>query len=247
MDGTGPSGLTVDWTKRQIFVIVMQWLGVGSVLFALSINGKLWPVHQFDHSNVTDSKPYMRRATLPIRYEIENVSSTSAATMRQVCCAVSSGGGFNPRGKIFTHRRSNASLSTSNETFLMAIRLGSGYTRRTINPIGINAINTTNGGVIIRAYLYATLTNATFAESFVGSSFAGAEIDTAASAFSTTNAVYITDNAFTDDSNSLITRFENTLVLAADIAGTADILVITGQRLTAQSETVSVSLQWQEY
>lgn len=248
MDGTGPSGITVDWTKRQIFAFALQWLGVGEVVCALSIGGKTWPVHIFNHSNLTDSKPYMRRATLPVRYEIENVSAVAGATMRQICTTVFSGGGFNPRGKIFAHRRStDVTLATGNETFAMAIRLKSTNNRRTINPLTVNAICTTGGAVILRCYLYATLTNATFAEAFTGSGFSGSEIDIAATAFDVTNAVQPLDVGFSDKTDSLVTSFENTLLLSSNIAGTADIMVITLQRKTNQSETVSVALQWQEF
>jgi len=249
MDGTGPSGFTADWTKRQIFGIQLQWLGVGDVVLGLSIDRKLWPVHIFVNPNNGVQFPYMRKAYLPVRYEIENISSGTGATLRQICSTVSSYGGFNPRGKIFAARRAAlVSLTTANETFAMAFRLKTTRNRRTINPLQISAICTSGGFVVVRVYLYATLTGATWAQTFAGSANSAVEVDGAATAFDITNAVCVLDTGFSNQSDQLVTAFENTLLAAANIAGTADIILITLQRLGAnQTETVSVGMQWQEY
>lgn len=248
MDGTGVSGYTADWTKRQIFGFQLQWLGVGDVVCGIDIDGRLWPVHVFKNPNQGDPYPYMRRAYLPVRYEIENVSSGTGGTLRQICSAVTSYGGFNPRGKIFAARRAAlVSLGTNNETFALAARLKSTRNRQTLNPLQVSAICTSGGFIAIRAYLYASLTGATWAETFAGSSNSAVEIDGASSAFSTANAVCVLETGFSNQADQLVTAFENTLLSAANIAGTADIVLITLQRLTNNAETVSIALQWQEY
>lgn len=95
MDGTGNSGITVDWTKAQIFIIDFEWLGVGRVRFGLNINGVTTYVHEFDNAN-NITNVYMRSPNQPIRYEIR--STGGAATLKQICASVQSEGGFNAAG-----------------------------------------------------------------------------------------------------------------------------------------------------
>jgi len=94
MDGTGPSGVTLDESKTQIFVIDLQWLGVGTVRYGFSIDGRLDYVHAVHNANV-QNVVYTQTANLPIRYRIEN--TTAQAAPRElvcICTAVDSEGGF---------------------------------------------------------------------------------------------------------------------------------------------------------
>lgn len=98
LDGTGPSGLTFDVTKAQIFFTDIEWLGVGTVRCGFVINGQLIHCHSFNHANIIDST-YMTTASLPIRYEIENTGNTaSSSTMKQICSSVLSEGGYELSG-----------------------------------------------------------------------------------------------------------------------------------------------------
>lgn len=99
LDGTGPSKITLDLTKAQIFFTDIEWLGVGSVRCGFVINGRLIHCHSFHHANIEDSV-YMTTACLPIRYEIENTAETdSASTLNQICSSVISEGGYELRGR----------------------------------------------------------------------------------------------------------------------------------------------------
>ena len=42
LDGTGPSGLAIDFTKAQILTIDYEWLGVGRVRFGFYLEGKCY-------------------------------------------------------------------------------------------------------------------------------------------------------------------------------------------------------------
>mgnify|MGYP001427467936 CR=1 FL=1 len=50
LDGTGKSGITLDFTKTQILVIDLQWLGVGRVRVGFDIDGVVVIAHQFIHA-----------------------------------------------------------------------------------------------------------------------------------------------------------------------------------------------------
>ena len=98
MDGTGPSGVTLDITKAQILWMDMEWLGVGSVRMGFVINGQFIVCHTFQHANIITTT-YITTASLPLRYEIENTSGTSGnSTLKQICSTVLSEGGYQLRG-----------------------------------------------------------------------------------------------------------------------------------------------------
>jgi len=98
LDGNGPSGLTLDITKAQIFWMDIEWLGLGTVRLGFIINGVFVLCHSFHHANVITST-YITTASLPLRYEIENTGTTaSSSTLKQVCSSVISEGGYELRG-----------------------------------------------------------------------------------------------------------------------------------------------------
>lgn len=98
MDGTGPSGITLDITKAQILWMDVEWLGLGTVRIGFVINGHFVTCHAFNHSNII-ATTYITTASLPLRYEIENTGSTaSSSTLKQVCSTVISEGGYELRG-----------------------------------------------------------------------------------------------------------------------------------------------------
>jgi hypothetical protein len=95
LDGTGPSGVTLDITKSHIFWVDLEWLGVGSVRAGFVINGQFIVSHVFHHAN-SITGTYITTASLPCRYEITNTASTgSSSTLKQICSTVISEGGYN--------------------------------------------------------------------------------------------------------------------------------------------------------
>lgn len=98
LDGTGPSGITLDITKAQIMWMDIEWLGVGTIRTGFIINGQFITCHYFHHANIINST-YITTASLPLRYEIFNKSATSGSkTLKQICSTVISEGGYELRG-----------------------------------------------------------------------------------------------------------------------------------------------------
>lgn len=130
MDGSGPSGITLDPTKTQIFWCDIEWLGVGSVRAGFVINGIFYICHVFNHAN-TETNVYMTTATLNCRYEITNTAATAGAvTMRQICSTVISEGGYNPITTIqyVSNGTTPYKVPTGNVKFnLASVRLGNAY------------------------------------------------------------------------------------------------------------------------
>lgn len=122
LDGFGPSGYTLDPTKTNIFMIDLQWLGVGRVRFGLDLGGHLIYCHDMSHANLLGTV-YMSTATLPVRYEIQNTGSLVAASMTQICCVVISEGGYEEdRGLVFSTSNGVTGTSVATNTPILAIR-----------------------------------------------------------------------------------------------------------------------------
>jgi hypothetical protein len=98
LDGSGPSGLTLDTSKAQILWMDIEWLGVGTVRMGFVVNGKFILCHSFHHANLINST-YITTACLPLRYEIRNTAATSSvSSLKQICSSVISEGGYSLKG-----------------------------------------------------------------------------------------------------------------------------------------------------
>jgi hypothetical protein len=143
-----PSGIHLDNSKTNIYVINFQWLGVGRVTFALDIDGVLVPVHQIMNAN-KKTEVYMRTGNLPVRYE---VSSTGGATsMKQICASVISEGGQQDYGYpsiASTTLATARSLSNGVRGSVVSTRLSTTFegldNRMKVAPIGLELYTTSN-------------------------------------------------------------------------------------------------------
>ncbi len=93
MDGTGPSGVTLDFTKSQQLRIDLQWLSNGRIRMCWDINGAVVLAHEFLIANVL-TVPSMTTANLPVRWLMTNTSApASAKTMQAICVSIATEGG----------------------------------------------------------------------------------------------------------------------------------------------------------
>ena len=165
MDGTGPSGLTLNLDYPQIMFIDIEWLGAGTARMGFVINGSLIHCHSFHHANLSDapSGAYMQTACLPIRLEIENTGSTgSSSTFKQMCVTVISEGGYELRGRMKTTgmdtpTANNYTLTSLNTYYpVCSIRLKSDRLDAIVIPKQISLVGTTASD-----YRYKIVTGAT--------------------------------------------------------------------------------------
>jgi hypothetical protein len=72
LNGSGPSGYTLDVTKMQMIGIQHTWYGAGFIDFMLrGPDGNYCFAHRFRNSNV-NTEAYMRTGNQPVRYEVIN-------------------------------------------------------------------------------------------------------------------------------------------------------------------------------
>lgn len=258
MDGTGPSGLTLDFTKTQLFVIDMEWLGVGRVRFGFYAYGRIQYVHQFIHVNQL-TEPYTNSINLPISYTLFGTSGVG--TITQVCTTVISEGGYNPVGRPFTVSNSQTGTDLpvtvgTTEVPLVAIRGGgANYYHQNIIPTGISIIDSaTNNNLLYRLRLY-------FDNSFAGTiswtsvdtndSVAQYALSANITGFTKTNSLLLDQGYFygrgTIAFNGLGDIFSNQILqLTSNISQQADVLILTCEKIGSSSTTVYSTISWQE-
>jgi len=122
LDGTGPSGITLDTSKTQILIISVQALYVGEVRIGFDINGDIIWCHEFKHANEVET-PYIQTANLPVRVGMESSGTTATDDdMLFVCsCVLSRGGQEKIAGFDFTTRGTVTSASGA-RTHLLSVR-----------------------------------------------------------------------------------------------------------------------------
>ena len=248
MDGTGVSGITLDMSKTHIFVIDFQWLGVGRVRFGFNINGIMYYVHEMLHANI-ENNVYMSKPTLPARYQIENTADTASSTyMDHICVSIISEGGYSFNGLAFSADRAMTSQTVGTSLIpLVSVRLQSSYIRSTLSNFAVNICNTGNSIYRWGLFLNPTITGGV-AASWVPVSNSYAERDIAMTG-TVSSGIMIHSGYGAGQGNIRVGVSEevNTpMIVAADIAGTSDMLVLAAQ-VSANTDTMYGSISWKEY
>jgi len=229
MDGSGPSGITLDVSKAQILIIDMEWLGTGRVRIGFVINGEIHFVHEFQTANVL-SVVYMSTPNLPLRYEIENTGAGGATTLEHLCSTVISEGGVDDLG-VLRSQSTGVSLVNANSvgTFyaILGIRQKSTHLDSTVSMIRLSTLATTND-----PYHWQIRWNPTVAGTFTYADETNSLVQIAlgdTTANPSTNTVTlgtIVDSGYGTGNSSLDTIIVNTLRLGASIAGVRDEIVL---------------------
>ena len=241
MNGSGPSGITLDLTKAQILYIDLEWLGVGTVRMGFVINGNFYVCHKFHHANIIAST-YITTASLPLRYEITNTGATiSASTLKQICSTVSSEGGYELNGLQqaigipITAPRNLAVAGTFYPVASIRLKTSPDRLDGIIICTAISAMATSSGhynwqliasGTTTGGSWLSAGTNSSVNYNITGTSFTGGRI-LASGFFSATNQgssqVDILKEALFKtqlERNGLTsTPFELTIVVASDVSG----------------------------
>ena len=146
LDGTGPSGITIDFTKAQILVIDFEWLGTGTVRVGFDIGQTIIYCHYFEQSNINNGV-YMQTPNLPVRWEVENSSTgvvSTAPVVEAFCCSVQSEGGLSPLSTTRSIDRGRTPLVGVGPDLvpLISIRLKAANNRETVFPLEALATTT---------------------------------------------------------------------------------------------------------
>lgn len=97
LDGTGPSGVVGNPNATIILFFDFEWLGSGRIRFGIFRAGIPIYFHQVLNAGINPAV-YMSTPNLPIRAEIENDGTGTAASIELICVTVISEGGVQPNG-----------------------------------------------------------------------------------------------------------------------------------------------------
>lgn len=168
LDGTGPSGITLDVSKAQIMFIDIEWLGLGTVRTGFVINGKFIHCHSFHHANIVTTT-YITTACLPLRLEIENTGVTStSSTLKQICSTVISEGGYEVSGRprsIGLATNAAKDLTNANTFYpVVSIRLKSSTPDCIVIPIGFSLLGVSTGNYQYKLTRNSTITGGSWVD-----------------------------------------------------------------------------------
>lgn len=252
LDGTGPSGLTLNPGKSQIIVIDLQFLGVGRVRMGLEVAGTLVYAHEFNFAN-EEAGMYMQSGTLPVRWLLTDTGTTGFDFAEAYCCMVTSEGGTEENRGIPLVAGSGAVGVGTTEIPIISIRAGltfNGIVNRIWNILeAVRMMNTGTNEVIARIwYDPTTLTGASFAA--VDASDSGMEVDVAASAITPGSGIKIDEfyvPASATTKGEVEAEIKSRLPIALDRAGTGRVgtITLTAQAVTGTT-TVYGAIKWRE-
>ena len=249
MDGTGPSGVNIDWAKAQIFTLDFEWLGVGRQRFGVVIAGVIIYCHQFLNANALTTV-YMSTPNLPLRYQIDNDGNGAASSLVHLCSTVVSEGGQDELGilRYKSTEGTHVDCGTENTIYaIIGIRLKAAAIGATVKIIAgtlAEHAGTKNVEWILKF-------NPTVAGTFTFADETNSVVQTVkgASTNTVTGGTNIMGGHFSTDKKggSEGIAIDDVLLLGAKIDGTVDEIVLCVRPIGGSSAIdVEGSLTWRE-
>lgn len=243
LDGTGPSGFSLDETKIQLMSIEYTWQGAGHARFGFYFNNQMVICHEEVFSNVLTTVS-ITTPCLPIRFEITNTAVTSSSTtLRCICMSVNSEGGYSPRGITYSAiNSSTVTVNTNSIVGLLAIRLKAANNRIPVILKNIGILTSGNNPMQYRCLFNPTVTGGAWVSAGTSSaveynqnfaSFSGGEI--------------IKTGFISAQSRQQVSLIQSSFKLTSDINGTSGIFLIAGDTSGALGNTSArASMDWLE-
>jgi hypothetical protein len=232
LDGTGPSGITLDVTKTQILVIDYEWLGVGRVRFGFNIDGVTTYCHEFLNANNLTSV-YITTPNAPIRYEIENVSAGAGDSLEAICCSVQSEGGVQGLGitRWVSRPAVFAGIGTSFLS-LIGFRLKSANLDAAVFPLLASVLATTAANSEWAVFLNPTVAGVD-AASWVNITDSSLQYDISRDATNViSGGTQLAGGFFSNNADNANQFVGGILALGSDVDGVQDELVLAVRSIT---------------
>jgi len=251
-DGTGPSGITLDWTKTQIMIIDFEWLGVGRVRVGFVVNGLVYQAHEFLNANGLTSV-YMSSPNHSMRYEIRSTGGTDS--MEHICSSVASEGGETKLGTLRykSTEGTHQDAATENTVYaVLGVRLKTTHLDLVIDILNI-AIQIHTASDFGE---WSVIFNPTVAGTFTFSDLSNSGTQTATGGTSNTvTGGYAISGGFVESGSSgknaiggsASSEIQNALRLGAAIDGTRDTVVLCFRPIAGSTDVdVEGAMFWRE-
>lgn len=255
MDGNGNSGININFSKAQIFVIDFEWLGSGRIRFGFFSYGKIQYCHEITNVNIL-IQPYTTNINLPLRYQLKGVVGATSQ-MNQICGSIISEGGYNPVGKSFGISVINISAPANEQTEqgIIAIRGGgSNYYHQQIIPQNITiAASAVTDIFVYRLRLFLPNVSSGISNSWypINSTYSVMQGNTSGLANITVANSIIIDEQIGSGRGSatfgnLNQVFNDVLQIYGDVNNNSSILLLTVQGNFGGSSKLYASINWLE-
>ena len=239
LDGTGESGITLDITKIQSFMISIDW--PGNVRFGFIFQDLVVTVHQHSATNVI-ALPFARTPVLPVRWEIENTAATgSSSTLIQQGAAIFTAGASEFSGLITsaTNGVIGRSVVSTSQLPILSVRLKSAYDKGLLQPVGFETLVQANQSVWYELKVGGTLTG----DSFVALTDAS-EYDVSATAH--TGGVVIKSGYIAGASRGGEPDVKVPFLAGISLSGVRDIITLLLRTTTGTANATFASLTFRE-
>jgi hypothetical protein len=253
MKGTGTSGVTLDFTKTQIFLIDLEWLGVGRVRCGFVVDGFIYYVHEFNNANSL-STVYMSTPNLPLRYAISNDSTAMADSMYHICSSVISEGGQQENGvlRYKSTEGTNQNADVENTLYsVLGIKLKSTHLGSVVKLVNVALqVHTASSKCEWVLLLNPTIAGAkTWADETNSAvqTFAGVTANTVTGGYAITGGFVETGGVAAGGAGSVQSSIQNAIYLGSTIAGVSDSIVVAVRPIGGSTLVdVEGALTWRE-
>jgi len=232
LDGSGPSGITIDPTKGNIWFTDYEWLGLGRVRVGFVVDGLYVVAHEFLHANSVTGV-YMSTPNLPLRYELINDGSAAETTLDHICSSVISEGGIESTGKLIRVSTAGTAMTATTDNVIyavMGIRLKAANLGASIEIVktAIQIQTASESGewtlrlnpTIAAAFVYADVTNSSI------QAIAGTTSNTVTGGTILQGGFLSSDAAASGGKGGIETHIEEAIRLGSAIDGTPDTMVL---------------------
>lgn len=246
-----PSGIHLDVSKTNIYVINFQWLGVGRVNFAVDIDGQIVPVHEILNAN-NKTEVYMKTPNLPVRYEVISSGGTDS-TFKQICASVISEGGQEQFGFPSVVSNGLVTRTFTTRQSVLSVRLNSSFQGNTnrvvVVPEAIDLLSTTN---TVNAYWELILQRVIIGENNLGGSptwlpLSGTPLEYSVNGTTVSGGIVLDSGYFSTTNQSGVRNISSILktksIMSLDYAGaTSDWLHLVVTPSVTSSWSTSIKL-----
>jgi hypothetical protein len=165
LDGAGGSGVTLDTSKIQNYLLEFEHAG-GIARMGVRIGGAVIYCHQFESGNIL-TLPLTAWSVLPVRVEIDNTAVAASGTQLRLYSFSSleegRAGVFNPS----TTANQGTDIFSVSDTFdvpVMSLRLKSAFNRAAFIPSQLKTLIVNNADTLIKIWFNTTLTGASWVD-----------------------------------------------------------------------------------
>jgi hypothetical protein len=250
MNGTGSSGINIDFSKYIIFTINFSWLGAGIIEFGLYYTGTHYLIHKIRNNNII--LPYIETPNLPGRFEI--ISTSGSGSMKEACISINTEANQELIGQNFSVGTSANRSISGTETYIFGIRLKNNA-RKLVKLQLISLICVSKGNINYKIYyVKAPTSNPITSSNFQSvNTNSVVQYDETGTAVTLTDSILLYQGYFSNVQNMETKYLGNNndpiyLTAGIDIAGyKSDYIFVTGQNISGtNSEDIRLSTSWIE-